>query len=240
MYEDKLSIDRRSFLHIKVRSHKNSLGGISMKKTTATMNAENLFVCEKVNIMFADEVRTVFICECGSYDMVTDAGTKLHTCMEALIADADDILIPCEMVNGEPVAHARVMRGDIVCMASQKFIRDFWLKFDAKKQVMMIYLIIARTAALATGITCMTEMYDKVMIFMNDFINADSECKYSRAKVISALKKINSYEERFCKKYLKDLSKNNIGVTAAADNFDFGDYDDCDDFDNDDCECCCG
>lgn len=212
-----------------------------MAKTTSMLNANNLKAVDKITIIFDGEIKDVYLCECDSHDMISSAGMHLHTCMEALIANADDILIPSEIVNGEVVNYAKVMTGDIIFAASNKFMKDFWLKFDKKKQAMMIHIIIARTAALMSGVTCMTDLYDKVMIYMNT-ITADNK-SYSRSKVIAALKKINSYEENFCKKYLKELSKANIGVTSSnMDEEFFGDYNDTDDddFDDCDCECCCG
>lgn len=201
------------------------------KKTTNVISSENLTAVSSMTIEIMGEIRTCHICECEAYDMITDPGMHLHTCMEAIIADVDDIIIPSAKVKGEATNFARVMRGDIVFAASSKFMKDFWLKFDKKKQVMMIHIIIARTAALMSGVTCMTDLYDKVMIYMNAIT---TDTKFSRGKIIAALKKINSYEEGFCKKYLKELRKANIGLTADDDT-DFGDYDD----DTDEDECCC-
>lgn len=209
------------------------LGGIVMKETKL-ISANNLIVNDQMTIEIMDEVRTVFICTANAWDMTTNnSSISMHTCMEAIIANVDDIPLATSIVNGEPVNHVRAMKGDIIFAASDKFVKDFWLKFDKKKQAMMIHIIIARTAALMSGVTCMTDLYDKVMLYMNAIISKDN-C-YSRGKVVAALKKINAYEESFCKKYLNDLKKANIGLTAEFDDeVDFGEYDDDECYD----ECC--
>lgn len=205
------------------------------KKTTSVITSENLTAVSSMTIEIMNEIRVCHICECEAYDMTTNPGMHLHTCMEAIIADVDDILIPSAKVKGEATNFTKVMRGDIVFAASARFMNNFWLKFDKKKQVMMIHIIIARTAALMSGVACMSDLYDKVMVYMNAIT---TDTKFSRGKIIAALKKINSYEETFCKKYLKELRKTNIGLTADED-VDFGEYDDADE-DECCCEECCG
>lgn len=203
-----------------------------MAKVTVLFSNTTIKCVDKWNINFNGEIKTVFICECSAYDMVTENGLHLHTSMEAVVSEENEILIPTKIVDGEAVATTKVMHGDIIFAASDKFMSDFWLKFDKKKQAAMIHIIIARTAALMSGVTCMTDLYEETMKYMSA---ASNDMEISRGKVIAALKKINAYEEKFCKKYLKELSKADIGLEADPD-AEFGEYND----EDDDCECCCG
>ena len=205
------------------------------KKTEAQFNTAELTVKDVQAIKIGEEIKRVFLCE-TSRNRIVNNSNGMRTLSEAVVLGVDINLPATRDANGAVLSEQIAQRGDIIIA----FSKDFWSiwehGFSSKKRIVIAQIIIARTYFLQRGVSNISTLYEKVADYL---INSCEGITRGVAK--RAWKSLNSTEEKFISKMLKQLEKNKkAGLTADNDFID--DTDELiDDFNFDDeCDDCKG